>query len=116
MSDLPYRILETERTAEAIHYRLEIPVDSALMDGHFPGDPILPGVAQVQICTEALSTSLGRTVHWKEVELVRFRRPIRPGNTYELVIRPPDERGKAYFELHSDDGLIADGRMIIADG
>jgi len=111
MSAGHYELKETTRTLDVIRHDLKIPATSPYLAGHFPGDPILPGVAQVQIFVEALSTSLDQRLAWREVEVVRFRRPVRPGARYELVARLPDQDGVAGFELMAAEGLVADGRL-----
>ena len=55
--------------------------------GHFPGDPILPGMCQVLLCCEAISLLLGGRVDLTEVRRARFRRKVRPGEDIGIRLR-----------------------------
>ena len=111
-----YHVEELERTAEQIRYRFEFPATSRFFEGHFPDNPILPGVAQVLICTEVLATSLATPVFVRELESVRFRKPLTPSTPCELTIQLPDADGRIGFAFHSEEGLVADGKMSITTG
>jgi 3-hydroxyacyl-[acyl-carrier-protein] dehydratase len=110
-----YDFEEIERTDSEIRYRLDVPETSRFFAGHFPGNPILPGVAQVQICIEVLANSLDRPVRLARLESVRYRKPVTPGMPCELTIHLEDEDGRVEFRYDGPDGLIADGRMLLAN-
>lgn len=108
-----YNVEEIERTANEIRYRLDFPATSGFFAGHFPGNPILPGVAQVQICIEVLAKSLARPIHLRKLESVRYRRPVTPETVCELTVQLPDDEGRVVFRLVCSEGLVADGRMLL---
>lgn len=63
--------------------------------GHFPGDPVMPGVLQVEALAQAgallMSKSLDvdvskHTIFFMSIEKARFRRVVRPGDTLELKV------------------------------
>lgn len=64
---------------------LKVPRKSHFFDGHFDGDPILPGVAQVaelvveriEVCWPDLGAPSG-------IPRLKFSLPIRPGSRLEL--------------------------------
>ena len=109
-----YDVEEIERTTSEVRYRLVFPESSRFFAGHFPGNPILPGVAQVQVCIELLASSLDRPVHLTNLESVRYRKPVTPGMKCELTVQLPDEDSRVEFRYDGPDGLIADGRMLLA--
>ena len=111
-----YHVKELERTPEQIRYSLEFPPTSRFFEGHFPDNPILPGVAQVLICTELLAASLAQPVSVRELETVRFRKPLTPSTPCELTVRLPDADGRIEFAFRSEEGLVADGKMLITIG
>lgn len=67
--------------------------------GHFPGEPVLPGVYTVESMAQAadillLSTQryAGKTPLFLGIDRVRFMRKILPGDTIELRVKLASER------------------------
>jgi 3-hydroxymyristoyl/3-hydroxydecanoyl-(acyl carrier protein) dehydratase len=112
MTDFLHRTTELERSSQhdrlQLRYRMRIPAGSAYLVGHFPGEPVLPGVAQLQICAEAVAESLGRPIAVRSVAQLRFRKPVRPEVDCELIALL--EGREVHFTLHGPEGLMADGR------
>jgi 3-hydroxyacyl-[acyl-carrier-protein] dehydratase len=74
--------------------------------GHFPGNPIMPGVLMVEALAQAgavavlsLPENRGKLVLFAGIDDLRFKRVVRPGDTLELAcdveaVRGPVGRGK----------------------
>lgn len=80
--------------------RLFVDPDAPFFAGHFPGNPILPGVIIVEALaqTGALATLAepgmeGKLALFAGIERARFRRVVRPGETLELETRLTRRRG-----------------------
>jgi 3-hydroxyacyl-[acyl-carrier-protein] dehydratase len=63
--------------------------------GHFPGEPVMPGVLQLEALAQALciliaesfpEAAAGKRPAFAGMEDVRFRRPVRPGDLLELNV------------------------------
>ncbi|HYX86393.1 MAG TPA: 3-hydroxyacyl-ACP dehydratase FabZ [Gaiellales bacterium] len=61
------------------------------LQGHFPGNPIMPGVLQVEalaqvgsICGLAHPDLAGKLALFAGIDDVRFKRVVRPGDTLDL--------------------------------
>ena len=59
--------------------------------GHFPGDPIVPGVLLIEGLAQtlayfALRTRPGHNVLLTGVDKAKFRRPVRPGETVRFDV------------------------------
>ena len=63
--------------------------DEWFFDGHFPGNPVMPGVVQCEIVAQASCMLFQEALKEKialyaGIDKVRFRRMVRPGDTLEL--------------------------------
>ena len=78
-----------------MNVRIVVPRAGPLFDGHFPGLPILPGVAELIMVAGALAPTAALT----RVHHVRFRGLVRPGTSWTSrsrglhAIRAPSRRG-----------------------
>lgn len=70
-----------------------------IFKGHFPGDPVLPGVYSVESCAQACDLVLmkkteyeGKTPLFLGINNVRFRKKIVPGDTMEIHAELASER------------------------
>ena len=87
-----------------------VPAGSPWFGGHFPSEPLLPGVAMLWLVEEALRVFAGKKadppLDIVGFRRVRFRHPVRPGATLRVTVR----RGKSEraFEFQVDvDGTPA---------
>jgi UDP-3-O-[3-hydroxymyristoyl] N-acetylglucosamine deacetylase/3-hydroxyacyl-[acyl-carrier-protein] dehydratase len=69
--------------------------------GHFPGHPIMPGVLQLEAMAQAAgiltlkqAENLGKLAYFMSAESVKWRRPVRPGDTIVIEIEMTKTRGK----------------------
>ena len=78
-----------------------------VFQGHFPGNPVLPGVMQVEACAQAsavfgmLLEPENNTCLLTEVSGTRFRRPVVPGDTMRLDVRLKKRR-KGFYWFDAD--------------
>jgi acyl carrier protein len=64
-------------------------VASLWFSGHFPGEPILPGIAILSMVAEAFrrqGSEKGGRLAIKGVRKVRFRTPVRPDDTLSIFV------------------------------
>ena len=98
---------------ETIHARKLIKPDEYFLQGHFPGNPIFPGVIIIEALGQA-SGILGFTIMNKTpeegsiyvlagVDKVRFRKRVRPGDTIDLFSKVVNEkRGIWKFDCRAE--------------
>jgi UDP-3-O-[3-hydroxymyristoyl] N-acetylglucosamine deacetylase/3-hydroxyacyl-[acyl-carrier-protein] dehydratase len=70
-----------------------VTVNEPFFTGHFPGDPVMPGVLLVEALAQAGALMLmdnpenkGLVPFFMSVDKVKFRRPVRPGDTLRLEV------------------------------
>jgi predicted hotdog family 3-hydroxylacyl-ACP dehydratase len=85
---------------------------SAYFEGHFPGRPILPGVALLALVLEALARDAGRPAALRAIPFARLRRPIVPGDVLALAVREGDGGG-VRVDLRRDAALVANCELIL---
>lgn len=89
---------------------LAIARDHPAFEGHFPGRPILPGVALLGEVFAALARGAAFDPVAFTLSSAKFLRPVPPGEP--LVLRFTQAPGGAIrFEVHGDAGLVASGSV-----
>ncbi|HEX9944640.1 MAG TPA: hypothetical protein VGG03_21735 [Thermoanaerobaculia bacterium] len=100
-----FRLLDAGAAEGRHRFRVEIPLESPLCEGHFPGHPILPGIAHLAIAERALGAPL------TAVRSLKLRRPVLPGDALELVVSGPEGDGWARFELRRGEEIVSGGSL-----
>ena len=78
----------TESGALPIRARFDIPVDHPCFPGHFPGQPILPGVLLLERVMSLAQTSLARLLGECTVYNVKFLAAVVPGDALDVQLTP----------------------------
>ncbi len=88
-----------------------VPADHPAFAGHFPGQPILPGVALLDTVVHTVAAATGISLDVCAISSVKFLGPARPGDA--LAIRyMVTEQGAIRFEIAADERQIASGSII----
>ncbi|MCZ6855898.1 MAG: hypothetical protein O7G86_18440, partial [Gammaproteobacteria bacterium] len=91
----------------------EITVQLSVLEGHFPNNPIVPGVAQISWVAAAAKQAFRVTGFSGNMEAVKFRSPIIPGNQIRLTLRIDRNTNKVHFEISHGDRSCCLGRMLL---
>ena len=104
-----------QQQAAAVTGQVAIPAESIWFQGHFPGDPLLPGIAQLHLVMEAIQASLNGEIRLAGLKRVRFKRIIRPGDPIAIAADPvPDNPGLYRFQLTVEGENACSGLMMTA--
>lgn len=100
--------VEEACSEESVTMRFVVPEDYVYLEGHFPGNPIVPGVTQVGWAMAASRKLLGSNP--RRARRFRFVKPILPGQRIELVVTK-SEKG-LLCEIRADGDLASKGLLI----
>lgn len=91
---------------------IEIPAASLWFDGHFPGEPVLPGLAQISMVFDVIKKAAEGELRVSSLNRVRFRRIVRPGDCLDVIAAPLKKEADAYtFQLQIQGDLVSSGVM-----
>ncbi len=87
--------------------------DEFFVQGHFPGNPTVPGVILCEMMAQAscvlladLEALQGATPYFTKLDNAKFRRPVKPGDTLETRCRVTRIRGA--FVFVEAEGFVGD--------
>jgi 3-hydroxyacyl-[acyl-carrier-protein] dehydratase len=80
-----YKVISIENTAENKYLAMiSINEEHEVFKGHFPGNPIMPGVCMMQIIKELTEQISASSLFMQSLSNVKFMALINPFNTPEL--------------------------------
>ncbi|MDP2266531.1 MAG: hypothetical protein Q8J70_08290 [Thiobacillus sp.] len=93
---------------------LPIAADHPAYAGHFPGQPILPGVVLLDAALHALAGVQGMPAASGQIKSAKFLSPVSPGEPLTLYYTA-SAAGGFRFELRSDARTVASGAVAFAE-
>lgn len=79
----------------------QVTMGESFFEGHFPGHPIMPGVLQLEAIAQVAgilmmrqAENAGKLAYFMSAEDVKWRRPVRPGDTLVIDVEMTKSRGK----------------------
>ena len=128
MEYLPHRapmllVDEIDIDADGIcHARYKIKENEFFCMGHFPGNPIVPGVIQCEIMAQSCALLVkdeiqGKTTLYTGIDKVRFKNMVRPGDLVEVTARLIKKRANLFYceaVLKVEDNVCCKGELSFA--
>jgi acyl-coenzyme A synthetase/AMP-(fatty) acid ligase/3-hydroxymyristoyl/3-hydroxydecanoyl-(acyl carrier protein) dehydratase len=102
------------RAREAAHAELDIEVTPGLrvLDGHFPGMPLLPGVAQLDWAVAFAEQAFALAPRFMRAEVLKFQSPVLPPSRLRLALDWDAARSLVQFRFSSEAGVHSSGRLV----
>jgi 3-hydroxyacyl-[acyl-carrier-protein] dehydratase len=97
------RIVDIDGTNSAVGIK-NVTFNEPHFTGHFPGQPVMPGVLLVEglaqtagaICIRALPRATPPLVYFLTIDQCKFRHPVVPGDVVEYHVRKLRNRGNVW--------------------
>lgn len=88
-----------ENTAKG---RYTIKGDEFFLQGHFPGNPVVPGVVLCEMMAQASAVIIAEKSavsipFFAEIQKAKFKNKVLPGDTFEIQCELTRNRGNFYF-------------------
>lgn len=120
------RVVDITPGQEIAAYKC-VTINEPFFQGHFPGDPVMPGVLIIEAMAQAGGLMVleqfppeeleSKLFLFSAIENAKFRRPVRPGDRLDLRCRLLRQKfkvwrieGKAYV----DEQLVAEAELSAA--
>lgn len=91
---------------------IEVTPQLRVFDGHFPGSPILPGVAQLDWTARLGREAFTLPSRFLRAEQLKFQQPVVPPVALELHMSWDSAAGQLTFQYRSAAGVHAGGRLV----
>ena len=125
---LPHRepmllVDEIEVDSEGLcHAKYKVKEDEFFCLGHFPGNPIVPGVILCEIMAQSCALLVkdeiqGKTTLYTGIDKVRFKNMVKPGDLVEVTARLIRKRGNLFYceaVLKVEDNICCKGELSFA--
>jgi 3-hydroxyacyl-[acyl-carrier-protein] dehydratase len=86
---------------------------SPWFSGHFPGDPILPGIAQLKMVADIIATYRKENLRMTGLSRIKFRKIVRPGEVLAVCATTTKLQDQYAFRITSSDADVCSGMMFI---
>lgn len=110
-----YSLVEIKKTAvNELTARVTTDDDSPWFFGHFPGDPILPGIAQLEMIADLIAASREDKPCMTGLSRVKFKKIVRPGELLDIHAACGNKKDYYAFRISSGDEEVCSGMMRFA--
>ena len=88
--------------------------DSPWFSGHFPDNPILPGIAQLEMIVKLVSEAAGIPLKLTGMSRVKFRKIVRPGDLLDIQVAPGTKKDQYTFRIIGDKEEVCSGSIFLS--
>ena len=93
------RVVESRGNTELTAIK-NVTINEPFFQGHFPGNPVMPGVLQLEAMAQAAGILMlrqvdgeGKLAFFMSADKVKFRRAVKPGDQLQIDVKITKSRG-----------------------
>ena len=116
------RVLALKSDDELVALK-NVTINEPYFQGHFPGNPVMPGVLQLEAMAQTAGILLlrrtsaeGKTTFFMSADKVKFRKPVRPGDQLVITAKLLKARGNklatAAVECMVGDQIVSSSELM----
>lgn len=117
------KIIEMEPGKKAVGIK-NVTINEPFFQGHFPGNPIMPGVLQIEALAQvgavsvlAMEENKGKLAVFAGIDNLKFKKQVVPGDTLRLeveIIQMRRNIGKGQATAYVNDQIACKGQITFA--
>lgn len=93
LKDKFYKVTKEEKNDTGATYTVAILPDCNVYDGHFPGNPVCPGVCNMELILECAMMLTGRQLHYSAIKQCRLTAIATPEVSPEVTVSVSVDEG-----------------------
>ena len=93
---------------------IKVVENSPWFSGHFPGNPIFPGIAQLELIVKLVSEATGTSLKLIGMSRVKFRKIVRPGDLLDIQVAPGTKKDQYTFRIVGDNEDVCSGSIFLS--
>lgn len=109
---------------ERVVAKKNVTINEPFFQGHFPGNPVMPGVLQVEALAQAGAIAIlslpeftGKTAYFGGITKAKFRQMVRPGDVLQLELtltKLRDHAGCGKGTIKVADKVVCAAELVFA--
>lgn len=117
------RILECDDEKRIVGIK-NLTFNEIFFQGHFPGQPVMPGVLQMEAMAQVAGILLnrmfggeGKIAYFAAIDNARFRRPVVPGDQLRMeieIIKAKPRLSKVHAKAFVDEQLVSEADLMFS--
>jgi 3-hydroxyacyl-[acyl-carrier-protein] dehydratase len=120
MNDPWYSLINFESVSHnGISAKTVVPKDSPWFSGHFPGEPILPGIAELSMIFDLLKKIFSKNkinVTIISLKKIRFKYIVKPDEILDIIVTSSDDSKNIYsFKISAGNNITCSGIITVAE-
>lgn len=119
------RVLDL-KPGESVVAQKNVSINEQIFQGHFPGNPIFPGVLQIEAMAQAGAIALlsmpdfkGKTAYLGGIKKAKFRHMVRPGDVLQIEVtleKLIDNAGLGKGKIYVGENMASSADLVFAIG